>query len=261
MKKLRFVIRYIKYLFESVNEHGVHSPFVYDLLMNVIYVKADYYSFKNIEKIREQLLDSNKEILFADLGAGGKKIKSSKKKIKSIAKQSAKSPKYAQLLFRLVNYFQPSEILELGTSLGISTAYLASANKHTKVSTIEGSTEAAHIAQENFEQLQLKNIEQIVGNFDDVLPKIMHDYQYIDFVFFDGNHRKQATINYFNSCLEKAHSNTVFVFDDINWSDEMIRAWNEIKENNKVTVTIDLFFMGLVFFKQGQAKQHFVIRF
>lgn len=256
-------MRYLAYWFKSVNEHGVHSPFVYDLLMNVIYVQADYYPFKNIEKIREQLLDSDKKIMFTDLGAGKKKASSSGsiKKIKNIAQQSAKSAKYGQLLFRLVNHFQPSQVLELGTSLGISTAYLASANKRVKIITIEGSKEVADIARQNFKQLQLQNIEQVIGNFDDVLPTIINDLPTIDFVFIDGNHCKKATINYFNICLKKVHSNTVLVFDDIYWSDEMIEAWDEIKRNNRVSVTIDLFFMGLVFFKQGQAKQHFVIRF
>ena len=246
-----------------MNEHGVHSPFVYDLLTNVIYVQADYYPFKNIEKLREQLLDSDKEIVFTDLGAGKKKDDSatSTKKIKTIAQRSAKSAKYGQLLFRLVNHFQPSQVLELGTSLGISTAYLASANKQANIITIEGSKAVADIARQNFKQLQLQNIEQVIGNFDDVLPTIINDLKRIDFVFIDGNHCKTATINYFNTCLKKAHSNAVLVFDDIYWSDEMMEAWDEIKKNNQVTVSIDLFFMGLVFFKEGQAKQHFVIRF
>ncbi len=261
MKKIRFAIRYIKYFFESVNEHAVHSPFVYDLLMNVIYVKANYYQYKNIEKLREELLDSDRQISFVDFGAGGTKVNVSTKKIKDIARYSAKSDKYGQLLFRLVNHFQPSQVVELGTSLGISAAYLASANSQTKVFTIEGSETVSKIAKQNFDQLQLKNVTQIVGNFNEMLPRMLKSIQKIDFVFFDGNHLKEPTLEYFNMCLQNATENSVFIFDDIYWSDEMMQVWNEIQANGKVTVTIDLFFMGLVFFKRGQAKQHFVIRF
>ncbi len=261
MNKIKLLIRYLNYTFKSLNQHGVHSPFVYDLLMNVIYVKTDYYAFKKIEKVREQLLDSDKKVVSNDFGAGSEKVKTGTKKIRTIVRQSAKSPKYGQLLFRLVNHFQPSNVLEIGTSLGISTAYMASANSQTPVITIEGSNTIAEIAKQNFEHLELKNIEQVSGNFDTVLNTTLNNFKKTDFVFFDGNHRKAATLAYFNTCLQKATENSVFVFDDIYWSDEMMQAWDEIKANNNVIVTIDLFFMGLVFFKKGQAKQHFVIRF
>lgn len=242
-----------------MNARSVSSPFVSDLLTQAINVKASYYAYTKIEKLREQLLNSNKTINRLDLGAT--KQTHSKKKVGLIAKNSAKSPLQAQLLFRLVNYFQPSNILELGTSLGISTAYLASANTKTKVVTVEGCPETAKAAQQNFKHLRLKNINALVGDFDVVLPKVLNGYQQLDFVFFDGNHRKAATLNYFYQCLAKAHNNSVFVVDDIYWSGEMMEAWEEIKHNKKVTVSIDLFFMGIVFFSKEQEEQHFLIRF
>lgn len=261
MKNILLAYHYLIYLFKSTNEHGVHSPFVFDLLTNVIYTGSDFYVYKKIEELREELLVSEQQLKVKDLGAGSQFQKNNLKKIKNIAKNAAKNPKYAQLLFRLVNHFQPSFVLELGTSLGISTAYLASANSKTKIISIEGCPETAKIASRNFEKLELKNIEQIAGNFDDVLPIIVSKQDKIDFVLFDGNHRKKATLDYFLICLEKSTENSVFVFDDINWSDEMREAWQEIKNNNQVTVTIDLFFMGIVFFRKEQAKQHFIIKF
>jgi predicted O-methyltransferase YrrM len=259
VKKIVFIYHYIVHRLKATNEHGVHSPFVFNLLTNVIDVKQKYSSYGNIEKLREQLLSSKKTIHCIDLGAGTEK--KADKQISRIAKTSAKSAKQAQLLFRLANHFQPSKIIELGTSLGISTAYLASANSKSQIITLEGCPETADFAQQNFKHLKLKNIQQVIGNFDDTLPKVLHDHENLEFVFFDGNHRKQATLNYFDQCLKKASDSTVFVFDDIYWSDEMMEAWNEIKNNDRVTVTIDLFFMGIVFFRKEQVKQHFLIRF
>jgi len=261
MKQLLLAYNYLIYRIKSTNEHGVHSPFVFELLGNVIYNTTDYYAYKPIEKLREQLLNSGHNVTCIDLGAGSLKNNSSTKQIKKIARHAAKSAKYAQLLFRLVNHFQPSEILELGTSLGISTAYMAAANSNIKVTTIEGCPEIAKVAKQNFEQLELKNIEPLTGNFDAALPSVLAQKEKLDFVFFDGNHRKEPTLNYFRQCLQKATDSSIFIFDDIYWSAEMKQAWEEIKNNNRVTVTIDLFYMGIVFFRKEQVKQNFIIRY
>ena len=221
------------------NEHSVHSPFVFDLLTKVIYNRVEYYSFKKIENLREELLDSKKIIV----------------------KHTVKSVKYTKLLFRLVNYFQPAQIIELGTSVGISTAYMASVGSKINVVTIEEQQEIAEIAKENFAKLELKNVEQIVEDFDKILPTVLNKYQNLDFVHFAGNHSKQATLNHFSQCLEKANGNSVFVFDNIYQSSEMKAAWEEIKNNDRVRVTVDLFCMGIVFFRQEQVKQHFVIKY
>jgi predicted O-methyltransferase YrrM len=239
----------------------VHSPFVFELTTTVIYNKVKFYNFQKIEELRGKLLQSSREINLIDLGAGSAKSLKNKRKVSEIALHSAKSPKHAQLLFRLANYFQPKSILELGTSLGISTAYLASVNSESKVYTIEGSPEIAKIAKTNFQELELNNIESITGNFDTQLPELLKRLDHLDFVFFDGNHRKEPTLRYFNECLKKAGEMSVFIFDDIYWSKEMTEAWEEIKKNEKVTVSIDLFFIGIIFFRKEQAKQHFVIKF
>ncbi len=239
----------------------MHSPFVYDLLLSTIYNKKNFYVYLQIEKLRTTLSLSNQKVVCVDLGAGSKVNNSSKKSVQTILSSAAKSPKYAQLLFRLVNHFQPATILELGTSLGISSAYMAAANSKSKLITIEGCEEVAKVAKESFQKLELKNIEQVVGNFDEVLPGVLKNINQLDFVFFDGNHRKAPTLKYFSQCLEKANEKSVFVFDDIYWSTEMKEAWEEIKNNEKVTVTLDLFFLGIVFFRKEQVKQNFIIRY
>ena len=211
--------------------------------------------------MRNALSMSKHQLECIDLGAGSHVNKSSKKSVQTILHSAAKSAKYSQLLFRLVNHFQPSTILELGTSLGISSAYMAIANSKSKLITIEGCEEIAAVASQNFTQLELKNIEQVVGNFDEVLPDILNKMEQVDFVFFDGNHRKGPTLNYFRQCLEKANEKSVFIFDDIYWSPEMTEAWEEIKKHEQVTVSLDLFYMGIVFFRKEQVKEHFIITF
>jgi predicted O-methyltransferase YrrM len=261
VKSLRFVWRFVVHRIKSVSGSRVQSTFVSNLIFDVLDVKVEYYAYEAIEKLRAQLLKSEKKVSVIDLGTGAPKDGSPvSKKIKEIVHTSAKDSNNAQLLFRLVNRFQPQTILELGTNMGISTAYLAIANKNSNVITIEGSKNLASIAKVNFKHLKLKNVTQVVGDFDEVLKSVVEGENVLDFVFFDGNHRKEPTLNYFESCLEKVNSNSVFVFDDIYWSASMMEAWEEIKKHKDVTITIDLFFMGLVFFRKEEVKKHFTIR-
>jgi predicted O-methyltransferase YrrM len=260
MEKIRIIIKYINYYFTAKSKYKIHSPFVYDLLINVIYYFHYEDEFDSIEEIRENLLKDNRKIKITDHGAKSNR-NITLKKIKNITKSSSKSIKYSQLLFRLVKHFEPRTMIELGTSFGISTLYQAFAAEKGKIVTIEGSQEIANIARENFKKLKLWNIDLIVDNFDNVLPEILKELDVIDYVFFDGNHRKESTINYFKLCLQKANSESVFIFDDIHWSKGMEEAWEYIKNHKKVTLTIDLFFLGLVFFRKNIIKQDHVIRF
>lgn len=258
MKNIVFIFKYLLYLLHAKTAHGIHSPFVFELYNEVINKKGGYYSFERIELLRRKLLISNREIDVTDLGTW----KSGKRMVREIAERSAKDKKYCELLFRIAYHFKPNAILELGTSLGISTAYLASANPTAKVITIEGCPTIANEAKKNFESLGLNNIESVIGNFDEVLFRPLTLVpRPLDFVFFDGNHLKEPTLKYFSRCLEHAHNNSIFIFDDIHWSDEMESAWEEIKSHPKVLVTVDLFFLGLVFFRKEQAKENFTIRF
>lgn len=252
-------INYLIYQLKSTNEHGIHSPFIFDLV-KIIYDNTNYYCYDSIELLRNKLKNSNKQISYNDLGAKGN-ANNKNVFIKNIAKRSIKPAKYGQLLFRLANHFQPKSVLELGTSLGISTSYLASVNSTNTIITVEGAPEVAAIAKDNFEYLQLNNIKQFVGNFDLVLPELLQNIDKLDLIFFDGNHRKDPTMNYFKQCLTKTHEGSVFIFDDIYWSSEMKEAWTEIKNHPQVKVTVDLFQFGIVFFRSGQAKEHFVIQF
>jgi len=255
-------LSYVRFLFRSGNAHGLHSPFVFGLYNHVIQHDGQFAAFKSIEKRRRQLLQSRQLIEVRDFGAGSHTGAGRQRRIGDIARTAAKPTALAQLLFRLVNYFQPRTILELGTSLGLTAAYLAAANSRSRVLTFEGCPNTAAVAHETFKQLQLRNIELIEGNLDDTLaPALAALNAPLDFAFFDGNHRYESTLRYFNLCAAHRTERSIFVLDDIHWSAEMERAWAAIQQHPEVRLTIDLFFVGLVFFRRNQPRQHFRLRF
>lgn len=259
MKILKRLIQYIKYLFRCIHLHGIHSPFVFHIQQEIIAEKIPFYAFDDIESVRAKLLLSQQEITVKDLGVGAKNSENKKVKIKQIARRSLKTPKDAQLLFRLAYHFKPQTILELGTSFGITTIYLGKACPNAKIISIEGAPSIAKVAAVNLKKLNVLNVKQLVGAFEDQLKPALNELEKLDFVFFDGNHRYRATLDYFESCLPKAHEDSIFVFDDIYWSSEMKKAWEKIKEHSAVSVTIDLYSMGIVFFKKDQAKEDFTV--
>lgn len=257
-------LRYLKYWISSSNSkgHGVHSPFVYELIDKVFTDDRNFYSFPLIEGAREELMYDHSEISVTDFGAGSRLNATNIRTISSIAKSALKPKKFGQLLFRMVNHFRPKTILELGTSLGITTSYLATANHDAEVITMEGAPEIAKQALKHFQYIGIKNIEQVVGNFDDYLDGVLTKNKNLDFVFIDGNHQFEPTIRYFNMMKPNLHEHSVVVFDDIHWSKEMEQVWTAIQQDEMVTLTVDLFFIGIVFFRKEQKKkQHFIVQF
>lgn len=261
MGSLGFAVDYAGYYLSAQNKHDIHSPFVFNLTTKVINKECRSHLFDEIEGLRERLKNNTGTLNFTDYGAGGSTQKNKTVRISDIAKNAAKQPRYSRLLYRLVEYFQPKNILELGTSLGLSSLYMAKANESTQVTTLEGSDEVADLAIHNFEQLKATNIKLVKGPFENTLVKVVNESRHLDFVFFDGNHQKRSTLDYFETCLPKKHDKSVFIFDDINWSPEMKEAWTLIKNHHEVFITVDLFMMGLVFFNPDFSKEHFRIRF
>ncbi|MDO5970574.1 class I SAM-dependent methyltransferase [Flavivirga aquimarina] len=252
------IIQYIKFLIKSTNQHGVHSPFVYKLVTKCFYNKTNYNAYKLISNYKKELLKNKTTITVTDLGAGSHMMKQKKRNISLIAKHVGTTTKRAKLIYRLVNYFNSKIALELGTSLGIATHAMALANKNTKITTIEGCPNISEFSKTNFKKHSLNNIDVKNGNFNNILNQILNiNY---DLIFFDGNHQKEATLQYFETLLQTAHNDSVFIFDDIYWSKSMTEAWEIIKQHPKVTVTIDTFFWGFVFFRKEQVKEHFTIR-
>ncbi|WP_118193709.1 O-methyltransferase [Albibacterium indicum] len=261
MANFRFFKDFILHCIQSKTRHGTHSPFVYRLVDEVIYDFSKKAYVADIEQLRDDLVDDQRTLTITDLGAGSMLNKNRKKKVGTLAANALKPPRVAKLIARLAHDLQPETIIELGTCLGVTTLYLSKANPAASIITVEGCPETANIARENFDKLAVDNVDIKVGNFDVLLPQVLEDLTKVDFLFIDGNHRKEATLDYFYQCLPKVHNGTMLIFDDIYWSDGMKEAWAEIKNHPSVTVTIDLFYIGLVFFKKDQAKENFKIRF
>lgn len=258
---LKKAFYWLKYKILSNSLHGTHSPFVYKFLEDVVYNRHEYKHFSGIEQLRESYKRSPEKITMRDFGAGADKNNNKVLKISYIASNFLKRKKYAQLLYRTIQYLKPNTVIELGTSLGITSSYLALANEQTRVISMEGCDNTINFAKRGFQKLGITNIEIINGNLDQTFPMLIDQLEKIDFIFFDGNHRKQATLDYFYKALEKINPDSVFVFDDIYWSEGMMQAWEEIKNNPKVKVTIDLFEIGIVFFRNEQVKENFIINY
>jgi predicted O-methyltransferase YrrM len=249
---------YFKFLLKSTNQHGVHSPFVYNLVTKCFYNNGSHKEYAQLKVFRKALVNNSNIINIKDFGSGSRMFKSNQRTISQMAKRSGITSKRAKFLFRLTKYFNANNILELGTLLGLGTSALSLGNNKAQIISIEGCPETASVAQNQFSTFKLNNIDLRVGTFENILPKI--DISNNDLIFFDGNHTKEATLNYFEMLLPTATNNSVFIFDDIHWSKGMTEAWETIIKHPKVTVSIDTFFWGIIFFRKEQVKEHFVIR-
>ncbi len=262
--KWQLARKYLAYYLtaSSRNGHGIHSPFIFRFITRVLNDKHYYPEYKIAEGLRESLFKNKTTLAIEDFGAGSSVAKTNRRTISSIAKSAAKPKKFGQLLFRMIKEYKPDIILELGTSLGITTSYLSLARPGSKILTLEGANEVAAIANNNFKLLELQNVSIETGNFDSTLSSVVSELKAVDFAFIDGNHRREPTERYFQQLLPKINNDSILVFDDIHWSGEMEEAWEIISKHPVVCCTIDLFFVGIVLFRQEfREKQHFKIRF
>ena len=251
---------YLQFLWKSKNEHAVHSPFVFNLVTKCFYDKKQKPEYSILKEYRNSLLENTNTIEVTDFGAGSKVFKSNTRQIAKIARTAGITQKHAELLFRITNYFQPESILEIGTSLGLATSALALGNPKASIITLEGCPETANQCQLQLQKFKINNVNSIITEFGEYLQSQNLISNIFHLIYIDGNHSKKATLDYFELLLPTITNETVWIFDDIHWSPEMEEAWEIIKTHPKVTVTIDTFQWGLVFFRKEQPKEHFVIR-
>lgn len=247
---------------------GVHSPTLFYIVRMIIYDENAYYAYAHIEQQRKRLLRSKETLQQHDYGTGARASEEQQPKVitrsvSDVARTHLESPKAGQLLFRLANYLtaaqgKPLTIVELGTSLGITTAYLAAPDSRNAVLTYEGAEEVADVAMEVWRTLKLTNIEPVIGNIDDTLGD--HCPKVVDLAYIDANHTREATLRYFRQLLPAAREHSIFVLDDIHHSPEMEQAWHEIQAMKQVTSTIDCYHLGLVFFNRHYLRKNYRIR-
>jgi len=252
--------QYLKYKLTSRHKygHGIHSPFVYDFIINVLRDKTFYKEYNIIMQVISEVNKDRSLIRVSNLGS---KKSDKHEKVCKISKRISVNTKYGRLLLRLIRYYNLRNILELGTGLGISTLYLMYANSSANIVSIEGHKEYFDYASKllNLHKNNC-NLFLINKNIEIALSEIINNS--IDFAFVDGNHTYHATMYYFEQLLKVKHSDSIFVFDDINWSNEMRAAWKAIVKHNEVKLSVELFRFGIVFFNENiLQKQHFVIRF
>lgn len=249
--------KYAEYQWKAKTKYYLHSPFVYQFYLNVLRNKR-FETLSPLVSYRQQLRKDYRQVSITDFGTGT----AQKRTLYSIEQNVAVNHKYGQLLFSIVQYYKPKHILEIGTSVGISSSYISLANKNYKTISLEGSPELIALAKQTHLMLGLKNIEVIEGEFSKIIPQALNKFDSLDMVYFDGNHTKEATLKYFELCLANAHEHSIFVFDDVYWNKEMSKAWEEIKQHHAVTLTIDVYQFGICFFrKEKLAKENFVLRY
>lgn len=252
--------RFLRFYFSAQTRFGIHSPFVFSIVTDLLEDRREFYAFSEIETIRKQSLSLKNVIEIKKVGAGSRVTDQTQRPVSHIVKNSSVPGFWGRFLFKSVLHFKARAIVELGTSLGFSTMYLAKANSTARVFSIEADAGLLRFSKGNFKNLKLENICLFEGAFEHELPALLTQSGQVDLAFIDGDHRFEPTVAYFKMLLEKAGGNSVFIFDDIHWSDEMERAWQWIQNQSEVTLTIDFYRMGMVFFKKEfKEKQHFKI--
>jgi len=255
--KLHQVFSFPSYILKAKTAHGVHSPFVFGLINEVLKNRTESDELQSIEVERTKFLRNKSSIKRIDYGAGSSPAITFQK----FAARSLCSVKYCKMLFRLAQYTKSMNALELGTALGITTAYLSKSRADIQIHTIEGDPTILNAAAEMWDGLDLKNVNSHLGSFDEMLPKILESSSPFDFVFVDGNHRKKPTLDYVEMIKSKLKENSVVIIDDIYWSREMTEAWTALKMDETFSLSVDLFRMGLLFKRPGVEKQDFVLYF
>ena len=255
---LRLLKKYLYFFWKAKTIYNVHSPFVATLAKALLEDQRNFYVFGQVITLRERLLMDQSEIAVTDLGAGSMISPENPRTIASIARLSAIPSYVGKLLFRLVQFKKPRTIIELGTSLGISAIYQSAAALNSKIITLEGCPELAKKSKENFRSLGIKNITLLEGSFRSTLPEVLKEVGELEYLFMDGDHRRNATLEYFEWVLPYLSNDSIIVIADIHWSDEMEKAWEELASRQEVSLSIDLFHLGLLFFrKEHRIKEHY----
>ena len=246
---------YVNFIFSATNQHGVHSPFVYQLVTKCFYNRKNRPEYRKIGEYRKDVFQEKQQLHIQPNCSTF--FKANTYKISKLAKIYAPSWKRSKFLTRLTNYLNCKSVLEIGTQMGIRTSCFAS-HKNCDVITIDNCEETQKIAREKLKKHHFSTIKFCLQEFTQ--QEILVDQKKIDCIYIGNTRKKQSTLHLFEEALKKVHNDSVILIEGLHWSKDMNQAWKEIKENKQVSVTIDTFYLGLVFFRKEQAKEHFKIR-
>ena len=255
-----FIFAYFSHLIKSFHLHGIHSPFVFQLEKNCLRDARSYVDYVKLSRFRESLHHNKSSLHIEDHGAGSKVFKSNERKVTDILQHNCSTTKDTQLLYRLCTYFQVNTVLELGTSLGVATHAMAISRPQAQITTVEGSPEVYEFAKKAFEKEAVKQVNFVNATFKDFFKNQKPPTPIYDLIYIDGHHSGAATCSYFESILHQVHNDSVVIFDDIYWSEDMTRAWNQICSHPQVTASVDCFDFGLIFFRKEQRQERFYVK-
>jgi len=242
-----------------VDGHSLHFPLIFRFYEDAVCGKIGKALFVDIDERRKILSKDQRTLHISDLGAGSRSSQLDCRSIANVYKSATSTKKLSELLYRIGKGIGAKNILELGTSLGITTSYLSKIGSESTIYTLEGSEE---IYSEAEKQLAVhSNVRSFFGNINDTLPDVLSQMPYVDLAYVDANHTYEATLSYCQQVMLKRIPSTAIVIGDIHWSDEMEEAWHKIKLEDEVSHSIDLFECGILLFASSIYKQDYIVRF
>ena len=248
---------HLSYFFQKVDNHSIQAPFAFSLYELIS--KPGFPEIKKIEDHRALLIRSGDTINYQTFGKKSSLPIDKRRKISAIVNSGISSQYKSRLLASLIKEFKCKVILELGSSLGINTAYLAEASPQGTVYTFEGHPGLCHLANGFFKQLNYDQVVLLEGNIDEKLPEVLNSITAVDFAFIDANHTSQGLLMYFNQLINRIHKKSIIVIDDIRWSKDMHRGWKEVVKNERVSHSYDMGDVGILFFQEGIKKQNYIV--
>ncbi|MGB3590350.1 MAG: class I SAM-dependent methyltransferase [Nonlabens sp.] len=253
---IKQVIAYARFRYRCFYLHGIHSPFIFEFA-RVIKDNTNKNGYLELLRFRESVKNNNTLLTIEDHGAGSRVFKTNTRKVSELLRYNSTSLERTKLLYRIVQHYQPRNILELGTSLGIGSHAMAMASSSTRIITVEGAAMVAAFTANHLEKNQITNVSVVHATFKDYMPTLTG--RQFDLIYIDGHHDGNALVNYFEDLLELCHNETIIIADDINWSSSMQGAWNKIQDHPMVTASINTFDWGILFLRKEQRQERFYV--
>ncbi len=251
---------FVRFYVSAGNLHDLHSPFMFDFARQCLYDRRRYPEYKKLKNYHKDLLRQTQKLQITDYGVGSRVFLSNERSISQMSRIAGSSYRDMKRLCRMVHYFKPARILELGTSLGKATYAMSLGNPAAEIISVEGDRNLADFTKNNLKKYGCNNVAIVNQTFEDYLKDLNQTAQSFDLVYMDGHHSLQPTLKYFDLLQKHLHNDSIVIVDDIYWSEEMMQAWARLKRHPNVRQSVDVFYFGLLFFRKEQHKEDFKLR-